>query len=65
MTKYYSAQNNACYTSDLKEKYITEGGWPVDAKEISNELFDTIVTNRPENKVMKSNEDGYPILVDR
>lgn len=37
---------------------------PADLVEISDEVYKTVCSNPPKNKILSADENGYPILVD-
>lgn len=61
---FYSPSRNAFFPADLRGDYESHGTWPNDAREISDELYSEVVTNRPTNKMNVPGTDGLPILVD-
>ncbi|MFJ4346879.1 phage tail assembly chaperone [Pseudomonas sp. NPDC089401] len=61
---FYSPSENTCYSPDLRERYIKAGTWPADAVELSQELFASVVSQRPADKLMQPGADGLPELVD-
>lgn len=62
---FYSPSRNACYASEFRADYEAHGTWPEDAREISDELHASVVTNRPADKIMQPGLDGLPMLADR
>jgi|APLak6261663012_1056037.scaffolds.fasta_scaffold20511_2 hypothetical protein len=61
----YSAIKNAFYPSALRADYEGTGTFPEDAKPISRELYDEVMSNRPVNKIMVPGPDGLPTLIDK
>lgn len=61
---FYSAKRNTWFDPDSRGAYEAGGGWPSDAVEYPREVFDTVVSNRPTDKIMVSDESGRPVLVD-
>lgn len=54
----YSKSTNGFYFSALHSDI------PDDAVEIADALYNEVCANRPANKVLASDESGYPILID-
>lgn len=61
---FYSAERNTWFDPDFRGTYEAGGGWPSDATEYPQEVFDAVVSNRQADKVMVPDESGHPVLVD-
>lgn len=59
---FYSAQKNAWFDPAFADDYKDAGAWPDDAVEYDRSVFDSVVTNRPADQFMISN-DGHPSLI--
>lgn len=59
MTKKYSASTGGFYDTRMHGDDI-----PSDAVEISDALFAEVVSNKPPNKVVSADKDGFPVLAD-
>lgn len=57
MTKYYSKTSNGFYSSD-----INEGDIPEDAVEITDELWQELLTGQGAGMVISSDSSGNPVL---
>lgn len=61
---FYSAKKNTWFDPNFRAKYEANNAWPDDAKEYSRDVYDAVVSNRPENKIMVPDDSGCPTLVD-
>lgn len=61
---FYSKSTNGFYLPSSRAKYEANGNWPSDAVEISDELYAEVVSNRPANKIVVTDENGLPSLAD-
>jgi hypothetical protein len=56
---HYSPSTNGFYHPEIHGNAI-----PSDAVEITDAVYNEVCANRPANKVLASDENGYPILID-
>jgi hypothetical protein len=63
--KIYSPSKNTFYPPEFRDDYEASGTWPDDGIEVDDEIFHAVVSNRPLDKIMVCDEDGYPCLADR
>ena len=56
----YSKSTNGFYDKDIHGDNV-----PADVVEISHEFYQSLFEGQSEGKLISSNEDGYPILVER
>ncbi|HHO0771198.1 TPA: DUF4376 domain-containing protein [Aeromonas hydrophila] len=59
---WYSAKQNTWFDPKCRSIYEVNGTWPDDAKEYSVEVYHSVVTNRPANKIMIPGDSGHPTL---
>lgn len=58
MARFYSASTGGFYESGLHDQM------PSDAKEISDEIYRQVMSERPAGKIVAADEDGLPTLAD-
>ncbi|MGM8810045.1 tail fiber assembly protein [Enterobacter cloacae] len=62
---FWSAKENGFYPESMKELYENSpDGWPEDAVEISEELYNSLLVGQSRGKVIASGRDGKPLLSD-
>ena len=62
---FWSAKENGFYPESMKELYENSpDGWPEDAVEISEELYNSLLEGQSRGKVIASGRDGKPLLSD-
>ena len=61
---FYSPSENTCYVEEFRADYEANGTWPIDAVEITDEMYRVVVSNRPANKIMVPGPNGLPMLAD-
>lgn len=62
---FWSAKENGFYPESMKELYENSpDGWPEDAVEISEELYNSLLEGQSRGKVIASGHDGKPLLSD-
>ncbi|HCL6633674.1 TPA: tail fiber assembly protein [Citrobacter freundii] len=59
-TYFYSAQHNSFFPLELKDDYIKGIGWPEDAVEVTEQVYDEFSGKPPEGKVRVSGKNGMP-----
>ncbi|EMG7908967.1 tail fiber assembly protein [Enterobacter ludwigii] len=60
---FWSAKENGFYPESMKELYENSpDGWPEDAVEISEELYNSLLEGQSRGKVIASGRDGKPLL---
>ncbi|QOV70438.1 tail fiber assembly protein [Citrobacter sp. BDA59-3] len=65
MAYFYSAKTNGFYPDDLKSDYEkSETGWPTDAIEVSDDLYNEMFAGQTAGKVISPGTDGLPILTE-
>lgn len=63
---FYSATTNGFYHISMKSIYEnSDNGWPEDAVPVSNELYQALLEGQSKNKMIKANNKGVPVLIDR
>lgn len=60
---FYAKSTGGFYDPSSRTKYEKNGNWPDDVVEISAELYAEI-QNRPKNKIVVTDENGFPALAD-
>ena len=63
MTMFYSAKTNGFYPDEMRDLYEAVGTWPDGAVEISDETYDTLMTEQANGQEIVPGDDGSPILV--
>lgn len=58
----YSAKQNAFYAIALREDYRATGSWPEDAREISDELYRSLLQGQADGKIIAPDKKGKPVL---
>lgn len=62
---FWSEKENGFYPESMKELYENSpDGWPEDAVEISEELYNSLLEGQSRGKVIASGRDGKPLLSD-
>lgn len=62
---FWSEKENGFYPESMKELYENSpDGWPGDAVEISEELYNSLLEGQSRGKVITSGSDGKPLLSD-
>ncbi|WP_338627775.1 tail fiber assembly protein [Enterobacter sp. JJBC] len=62
---FWSKKENGFYPESMKELYENSpDGWPGDAVEISEELYNSLLEGQGRGKVITSDSDGKPLLSD-
>jgi hypothetical protein len=62
---YWSAKESGFYLESMKALYEdSPDGWPVDAVEITEELYNSLLAGQLNGKVITSDSNGNPILTD-
>lgn len=61
---FYSPSKNTWFPVELKDRYVATGTWPADATEYADSVYQAVVVNRPDGKVMQPDANGAPVLVD-
>lgn len=62
---FWSAKENGFYPESMKELYENSpDGWPEDAVEICEELYNSLLEGQSRGKVIASGRDGKPLLSD-
>lgn len=62
---FWSAKENGFYPESMKALYESSpDGWPDDAVEISEELYNSLLEGQSRGKVIASGRDGKPLLSD-
>ena len=62
---FYSASRNAFFPDVLREDFEDAGTWPVDAVEISDDVYTEFGRlSAPEGKIMGPGDDGLPEWLD-
>lgn len=62
---FWSAKENGFYPESMQELYESSpDGWPQDAVEISEELYNSLLEGQSRGKVIASGRDGKPLLSD-
>lgn len=59
---WYSAKQNTWFDPKRRSIYEENGTWPDDAKEYSDDVYHSVVTNRPDNKIMIPDDNGHPTI---
>lgn len=59
---FYSKTTGGFY--DDPAPYEAAGTWPVDAVEITDELYNQVARNRPPGKIVVADANGLPMLAD-
>ncbi|EQA1622518.1 tail fiber assembly protein [Enterobacter asburiae] len=60
---YWSAKESGFYPESMRELYENSAdGWPDDATEISEELYQSLLTGQLKGKVITSDSGGNPVL---
>lgn len=62
---FYSAINNAFYPSELFADYVAGDGWPVDAIQVEDSVYQEFAANpAPERMTRVAGDDGMPMWAD-
>lgn len=61
---FYSKKINSWFDPRLINEYKKNGNWPEDAKEYPDNVYESVVKNRPPGKIMVPDANGDPVLVD-
>ncbi|EQA1695672.1 tail fiber assembly protein [Enterobacter hormaechei] len=62
---FWSEKENGFYPESMKALYKNSpDGWPEDAVEISEELYNSLLEGQSRGKVIASGHDGKPLLSD-
>ncbi|MCK7154672.1 tail fiber assembly protein [Enterobacter kobei] len=62
---FWSEKENGFYPESMKALYEnSHDGWPEDAVEISEELYNSLLEGQSRGKVIASGHDGKPLLSD-
>lgn len=62
---FWSEKENGFYPESMKALYENSpDGWPEDAVEISEELYNSLLEGQSRGKVIASGHDGKPLLSD-
>jgi hypothetical protein len=62
---FWSEKENGFYPESMKELYENSpDGWPGDAVEISEELYNSLLEGQSKGKFITSGRDGKPLLSD-
>ncbi|WP_421633349.1 tail fiber assembly protein [Enterobacter ludwigii] len=62
---FWSEKENGFYPESMKALYENSpDGWPEDAVEISEELYNSLLEGQSRGKVIASGRDGKPLLSD-
>lgn len=65
MAYFYSAKTNGFYPGDLKNDYENSAaGWPTDAKEVSDDLYNEMFAGQTDGKAISPGADGLPFLTE-
>ncbi|MDI9801768.1 tail fiber assembly protein [Citrobacter koseri] len=60
---YFSPSNCGFYPEEFRKDYEASAtGWPEDALEIPYELYESLLAEQQENKVIVAGDNGYPVL---
>lgn len=62
---YYSASKGGFFIDSFKDNYEkSANGWPEDAVEITYDEHKNLINGQAQGKLIKSDNNGYPILID-
>ncbi|MGA7507162.1 MAG: tail fiber assembly protein [Erwinia billingiae] len=61
---FYSATTNVFYPVIDKDVYISNGNWPADALEVSDDTYNEFVSLAPDGKERSPDSYGLPSWVD-